>query len=88
MSSVADLTQVAPRLRMISRDDGSIDAAQVRVIGLDGNPGSRRAQLAANPGARAHRFSADPRPICGTRGCHRARRRRLSRTPCKGRGWK
>jgi hypothetical protein len=34
-SSTADLVEIALRLRTISRDDGSIDAAQVRVIGLD-----------------------------------------------------
>src|SRR4029078_2535373 len=35
MSSPADLMQIALRLRSLARDDGSIDAAQVRVIGLD-----------------------------------------------------
>jgi hypothetical protein len=35
MSPVTDLMQLALQLRAISRDDGSIDAAQVRVIGLD-----------------------------------------------------
>ena len=35
MSSPADMVQIALRLRSLARDDGSIDAAQVRVIGLD-----------------------------------------------------
>jgi hypothetical protein len=35
MSPVTDLMQLALQLRAISRDDGSIDAAQVRLIGLD-----------------------------------------------------
>ncbi len=35
MSSPADMMQIALRLRTLARDDGSIDAAQVRVIGLD-----------------------------------------------------
>jgi hypothetical protein len=35
VSSNTDLLQLALRLRSISRDDGSIDAAQVRLIGLD-----------------------------------------------------
>ncbi len=35
MSSSADLMQLALRLRSVAHDDGSIDAAQVRVIGLD-----------------------------------------------------
>ena len=35
MQPVTDLMQLALQLRAISRDDGSIDAAQVRVIGLD-----------------------------------------------------
>jgi hypothetical protein len=35
MTPVTDLMQLALQLRAISRDDGSIDAAQVRVIGLD-----------------------------------------------------
>lgn len=34
-SSNTEVLQLAVRLRSISRDDGSIDAAQVRVIGLD-----------------------------------------------------
>ena len=33
--SETNVTELAGRLRSISRDDGSIDAAQVRVIGLD-----------------------------------------------------
>jgi hypothetical protein len=35
MSPVSDLMQLGLQLRAIARDDGSIDAAQVRVIGLD-----------------------------------------------------
>jgi hypothetical protein len=35
MSPVTDLMQLALQLRAISRDDGSIDAAQVRLIGLE-----------------------------------------------------
>ncbi len=35
MTPVSDLMQLGLQLRAISRDDGSIDAAQVRVIGLD-----------------------------------------------------
>lgn len=35
MSSPTDLAKIALRLRSVSRADGSIDAAQVRVIGLD-----------------------------------------------------
>jgi hypothetical protein len=35
MTPVTDLVQLALQLRAISRDDGSIDAAQVRLIGLD-----------------------------------------------------
>ncbi len=35
MSSSADLMQLALRLRAVAHADGSIDAAQVRVIGLD-----------------------------------------------------
>jgi hypothetical protein len=35
MSPATDLMQLALQLRAISRDDGSIDAAQVRLIGLD-----------------------------------------------------
>jgi hypothetical protein len=35
MSPVTDLMQLALQLRAIARDDGSIDAAQVRLIGLD-----------------------------------------------------
>jgi hypothetical protein len=35
MTPAADLMQLALQLRAISRDDGSIDAAQVRLIGLE-----------------------------------------------------
>jgi hypothetical protein len=35
VSASSDLLEVAWRLRAISRDDGSIDAAQVKLIGLD-----------------------------------------------------
>lgn len=35
MSSAIDLEKIATRLKSVSRDDGSIDAAQVKVIGLD-----------------------------------------------------